>query len=624
MKLVGAWLEGFRCYEHRTAFLFDALTVLIGRNDAGKSSVLDALAIFFDEKDAPDGDDVCVHCGTKEVRIACLFADLPTKLVLDATHPTDLQAEHLLNGEGRLEIVKTYSCGSTGKGKLKTVHASAYHPTAEGYGDLLTLKISELKARAQQLGVPLGAVNQTISTKLRRAIWNHAADLAPAIVPIDLMKAEQAKVVWEQLREHMPVFALFKSDRPSTDQDAEAQDPLKAAIQIAVDQEKEALEKITAQVKEEIQAVADRTVEKIAEIAPDLASQLSPRVSVKKWESLFGVSLTGDEAIPINKRGSGTRRIVLLSFFRAEAERQAQGREACTIYAVEEPETSQHPLNQKLLIDAFSSLAEAPGCQILITTHTPVLARRFPEAALRYLEQADGQVSVQRGGDPGVTEAIVDSLGVLPDHNIRVFVGVEGRHDMVHLTTLSRILNEAGETDVPNLELAEKSGQLLFVPLGGSCLDLWVSRLSGLNRPEFYLFDRDNSPGRPGKNDAWATEVEARPGTVVWTTEYRELENYIHREAIRSVIPAYAGTGDGAEDVPELAARAVHEASETTVPWDDVRADADKLAKKVSRAKAQLNRECVAQMTPERLTAVDPAGGLRAWLRQIGQALETE
>jgi len=50
MKLVGAGAEGFQCYEARTSFRFENLTVLIGRNDAGKSSLLDALAMFFDEK----------------------------------------------------------------------------------------------------------------------------------------------------------------------------------------------------------------------------------------------------------------------------------------------------------------------------------------------------------------------------------------------------------------------------------------------------------------------------------------------------------------------------------------------------------------------------------------------
>jgi predicted ATPase len=50
MKLVGAGAEGYRCHETRTSFRFEHLTVLIGRNDAGKSPVLDALAMFFDEK----------------------------------------------------------------------------------------------------------------------------------------------------------------------------------------------------------------------------------------------------------------------------------------------------------------------------------------------------------------------------------------------------------------------------------------------------------------------------------------------------------------------------------------------------------------------------------------------
>ncbi|MHB8392242.1 MAG: AAA family ATPase [Acidobacteriaceae bacterium] len=38
------------------------------------------------------------------------------------------------------------------------------------------------------------------------------------------------------------------------------------------------------------------------------------------------MTLTGDDQIPINKRGSGVRRLVLLSFFRAEAERHRNER----------------------------------------------------------------------------------------------------------------------------------------------------------------------------------------------------------------------------------------------------------------------------------------------------------
>jgi hypothetical protein len=50
MKLVGVGVEEFRCHETRTSFRFENLTVLLGKKDTGKSSALDALAVFFDEK----------------------------------------------------------------------------------------------------------------------------------------------------------------------------------------------------------------------------------------------------------------------------------------------------------------------------------------------------------------------------------------------------------------------------------------------------------------------------------------------------------------------------------------------------------------------------------------------
>jgi len=59
-----------------------------------------------------------------------VFDEFPAKLVIDATHPTDLKSEYLLNEDGLLEVVKVYSCA--GKGKLKSVFARVIHPTAEG------------------------------------------------------------------------------------------------------------------------------------------------------------------------------------------------------------------------------------------------------------------------------------------------------------------------------------------------------------------------------------------------------------------------------------------------------------------------------------------------------------
>lgn len=623
MRLVQLKVTNFRCYKDETVIDLDDLVIFVGKNDSGKSSLFDALNLFFDEKAIPDKDDLCVHAhkDNANIRVACVFTDYPSQLVIDAQHPTDLKAEHLLNSQGFLEIAKVYDCGLA-KPRCSGVYARAVHPTADGYADLLSLTNAKLKERARSLGVDLSAINQTVNTELRCAIWAHAGNLQRQEVDVAL-NTEAAKAIWDQLKKHLPVYAVFKSDRPSTDQDAEAQDPMKAAVKEAIKAQEETLCRIADQVKAEVQEIANRTVDKIAEMNPELARQLTPRVSNKNWDTLFSVSLTGDEDIPINKRGSGTRRLVLLNFFRAKAEKEAEEKSNGLIYAIEEPETSQHPHNQVMLVKALEDLAERPGCQVFLTTHTPMLARRFSRHSLRLITNEDGKPIVRHGKEEETIKEIVSSLGVLPDHNIKLFFGVEGRNDISFLRIISKILHDAGE-GVADLGKAEDAGHLVFVPLGGSSLDLWVSRLKGLNRPEFYLFDRDIAPPKDPKYKAEADQINQRPMCKAWHTQKRELENYIHPDVIKKVYPRYAGDGDDFEDVPTLFAQAVHEASESPEPWADVQSDPQKLQRKVSNAKKRLCKEFAERMTPELLTEVDRNGEVRDWLKEVGAALNAD
>ena len=201
MKLIQLKLTNFRCYKNETIIDLDNLVVFVGKNDSGKSSIFDALDIFFEGKAAPDADDKCVHSENVDTRIVCVFDGLPSELVIDAQHPTTLSSEHLLNNRGLLEIVKTYDC-NLAKPKCSGVFAHAVHPTADGYSDLLSLTNAKLKERARNLGVDLNNVNQTVNTELRRAIWTHSPDLQCQEVDIEL-KAEAAKVIWDQLKKHL-------------------------------------------------------------------------------------------------------------------------------------------------------------------------------------------------------------------------------------------------------------------------------------------------------------------------------------------------------------------------------------------------------------------------------------
>jgi hypothetical protein len=614
MKLRELKLNCFRGYNEETILDFEDLTLLIGRNDAGKSTILDALDIFFNDAKI-EKDDSCVFGDPKQVQIACVFDELPESIIIDEAYPTSLKKEYLVREDGCLEICKSYDCTLT---RPKAgVSAKAFHPSGEKYSDLLTLKISDLKNRAKELDVNLDNTTKTISSAIRQAIWSHE-DQILSNKDINLA-SETGKKVWEQIQKNLPVFALFKSDRASTDQDAEAQDPMKIAVKEVIKKHETELSALVGRVEEELKQVSARTIEKIHEMNPELAQQLIPQVTTKSWDTLFGISLTGEDEIPINKRGSGIRRLILLNFFRAKAEGDSITKNAGVIYAIEEPETSQHPNYQLMLLEAFEDLINREQCQIILTTHTPNLARKVNQNYLRLIVQEEGKPVIYHGKEEDTLSRIVATLGAMPDHDIKVFFGVEGKNDINFFKNLSKILHQE-ENEIPDLELAEQSGHLVFIPLGGSNMDLWLSRLTKLSRPEFYFTDRDIEPPASPKYqkmiDAWNNQDKC---TATCTTK-KELENYIHTACIRKIAPTFPEVIGAFDDVPELLAEHLHNANpDALTQWDKL-CDKKK-AKKVSAAKRKLNEECVLDMNKTYLSEVDKGIELISWLKKIGKHL---
>ncbi|EGS8473302.1 AAA family ATPase [Campylobacter coli] len=71
MKLVKCKIENFRSYEN-TEFNFSDLGVIIGKNDVGKSTLFDALDIFFENNKALE-DDVNMNSSENKFSITYFF-----------------------------------------------------------------------------------------------------------------------------------------------------------------------------------------------------------------------------------------------------------------------------------------------------------------------------------------------------------------------------------------------------------------------------------------------------------------------------------------------------------------------------------------------------------------------
>lgn len=596
MRLLSVSLENFRCYSDERTIHFDDLTALIGRNDAGKSSVLEALEIFFNNDTVSiDGGDCHVGAGERTVAITCEFSEMPPDLVLDASAPTTLADEYLLTANGNLRVKKTFRCTSA-KPK-EEVFVCAWHPTADQYGDLLELSNAGLKKRLKDLGISEEEVQMNSNPSIRRAIWQACPDLSLAEKPVPVAK-EDSKRIWDKLKEHLPFFALFQSDRASRDSDAEVQDPMKLAIATALAEPviQQNLSEVIEAVRVKAFDLAERTHSALSKIDAGLAGQLVPEFKADpKWANLFSISLNGDQGIPVNKRGSGVRRLILVSFLRAEAERRlAQGGTRNIIYAIEEPETSQHPHSQRILLESFQDLASEPGCQVLLTTHSPGFASYLPITSFRFIRRGVDHETVIDGYSESIWEEMVTTLGVVPDNRVRVLVCVEGPTDVAALKCLSRALHEADAT-IPDLG---RDPGVAFVVLGGATLSHWVNEhyLKGLGRPEVHIYDNDVAT-----YGAAIEQVNQRAdGSWGLLTTKQEIESYLHPDALQDGLGITLTFGD-TDDVPALLA--------ALKGW------------KAKTAKRKLAQHAFPKMTAARIRARDPNGEVEGWLRRVGAML---
>lgn len=403
MELVKLKIENFRGYKNSEIEL-SKLSVIIGKND---------------------------------ISITCFFNVNPNYTIfLDSAETektqTTLESEYLLDDKGLLQIKKIFE-----KGKLKNTYIVANYPNNFSK-PLITLKINNLKkifdnTEEKYKNEEFQKVNRTVKKSMREFLFKREqSNLNFVIQEIEINSKEKdldIVNIYKKLKTQLPTFMLFRVDRTNTDKDSEVTDITKAIAKNAVSEVVEQFETIKREIIKKIQEFSNLTLEKLKDFDKEIANSLSVDLKDKALESIFIYDFKSDNNIPFNKRGSGVKRLFLLSFFIADSERQNHSN---MIYAIEEPETSQHPNFQRMIIETLKIISQNQKRQVIITTHTPEIVKLADKDDIIFIKKNNNDIEIIQNKNLN-TKELVATLGILPYVSYKGVMFVEGKSDISFL-----------------------------------------------------------------------------------------------------------------------------------------------------------------------------------------------
>lgn len=196
--------------------------------------------------------------------------------------------------------------------------------------------------------------------------------------------------------------------------------------------------------------LGERIGSELQDLFPEVSSiELEPSVP-PLGETLTGmrVSVTDAAATDLADKGTGVRGGLIVSMLQHLADTSHRS----IVFAVEEPEAFLHPAAQEQLRDDLENLAVRSDVTLLVTTHSPYIVSRQPEAkAFSIRKEPDGctVVHAETSGDgpmmptlgglfrSSIVAGFLERVSSAPD-DVKAIIVVEGETDRSWLNLAAR------------------------------------------------------------------------------------------------------------------------------------------------------------------------------------------
>lgn len=540
MKIRRIRIKSFRAISIEHEIDLKEFVVIVGKNDAGKSTILKALNLFLNEpKFIPEF--LNVYSEDKMVSITLEIDPEGREIIIDEQISTTFEAEELINSNGLLTVKKQWNAD-----KNSRITADTYIVRKKYNEDDFVLENEKgLISLCEKYGIDTRKANNEEYNnaekreKLRRNHENLNIGYSFFEEKIPTSGTSRLRNIGKALKSNLPRFEYFKADTSLSETDTSIQNFFK---QLAVETFDEEIDKETVEgtVKERLEGVLGRITEKINSVVPE-DEAIEPVIKFD-WSKLVQTSFHskgqgGD--IPLSSRGDGFRRITMMAYFEYLAEQQKTEKQNI-VFGFEEPETFLHPRAQENLFEKLKGLCEN-GYQVVLSTHSPIIVSKSKHRELIHVSRIENCFQTDQYVDD--LGRIAEDLGITVDNQFvtlfqkaNLLFLVEGIGDVIAFNHVSKIYKENNELPQDFEDLG-----VIPIPIGGcGSVKHWVNLdlLNSLGKPFFIVQDSDKkSPEEVSRNRENLEAYGLIENDHFYILKKRETENYIPCDALNRIVP---------------------------------------------------------------------------------------
>jgi predicted ATP-dependent endonuclease of OLD family len=445
MKFKKITIDGFRCLCNLSLELEDDVTLIIGENDSGKSSIIDSINLFTGRYSL-DEDDFNIKKDTIKI-----------DLVTD-----------------EMEYIKEYKKAEPAQGILKINPTEEYRASCIQFIDSLSDTLtSEQETKIRELSKSMGITvrsNSNPSTLIKQLMEK----LGEKEVEVDEKNFPELSLIQLDGKHFEDVDGFFK-EVFLKEKEGKIWDTKTADDRTIRDVVQSELDNYSNDISRELETKGIKTKMQQYLQFSDLKIKTSFEPQALKIEAKATFLERGEE-IALEKKGDGTKKRISLALLEYKAETATK---ACSrIYILDEPDAHLHVKAQLDLLKTLKTISEKSS-QVILSTHSPFLINAVSPKQTRLLVKTEDNLTELRQlrNDPGVSNKLLKQLGI---ENVYLFFAkkiilVEGEAETAFLpriyekiyatpmnSDLIKAINVQGINNIPGfakalLELMDKN-----------------------------------------------------------------------------------------------------------------------------------------------------------------------